>query len=355
VDQTTQDSLIERAVARGYLEIKNDRRVVYHGRRQREENWSDPEERVRAAVFAWLILEREYPANRIEIEVTVPRRTPSDSADIVVYEDDACRTPYLVVENKPRGIAVRDAEQAVEQAFGNANSLRAKYALFDNAVESRLYDIANFPSTERVANRLGPRDAIERDYGRPTTFRLTAGGVPGQGDIGPVSLLALELAVRRAHGLIWSGGARDPLRSFEEWCKLLFAKIHDERWTPNGEPRRFQVGAGENEVSVGNRIRNLYDDAQHQDPTIWPDPIRLPDSKIRQVVFQIEEISLLSMDVDTLGAAFERFFSTIFRGGLVSISRDENWSGLLSLFFNPQSEISSWILQQEVADFCSKH
>ena len=54
----------------------------------------------RAVTVAWLIIDRSYPANRIRLEVTVPRRTPGDWADIMVYRDDQCREPYLVVENK---------------------------------------------------------------------------------------------------------------------------------------------------------------------------------------------------------------------------------------------------------------
>ena len=322
MDAAAQDELIRRAQERGYLEIPDSRRVVYRCRRQHEENWADPEEKVRAAVFAWLILEREYPANGIDVEVTVPRRTPSDHADIVVYEDDARRVPYLVVETKARGLNERDASPAVEQAFANANSLRAKYALYDNADESRLFEVANFPSAERVANCLGPRDALGTDYGRARAFRLIAGSRPGVDDIGPVSTRDLETMVRRAHALIWAGGARDPLRTFEEWCKLLFAKLHDERWAPNGQPRRFQVGAGENDVSVGNRVRGLYADAQRQDPTIgpvltlWVSPIQLPDAKIRQVVQTIQRVALLSLDSDALGTVFERFFSPSLRGGL---------------------------------------
>jgi type I restriction enzyme M protein len=53
------------------------------------------------------------------LSVTVPRRTPSDHADIVVYEDDPCRVPYLVVENQPRGITQREADQGVQEAFGD--------------------------------------------------------------------------------------------------------------------------------------------------------------------------------------------------------------------------------------------
>src|ERR671933_1546755 len=332
VDAAAQDELIRRAQERGYLEIRDSRRVVYRCRRRHEANWADTEEQVRAAVFAWLILEREYPANGIDVEVTVPRRTPGAHADIVVYEDDAGRVPYLVVETTARGLDERAAARAVEQAFGHATSLRAKYALYDNADESRLFEVANFPGTERVANCLGPRDALGTDYGRARAFRLIAGSRPGVDDIGPVSPRDLETMVRRAHALIWAGGARDPLRAFEEWCKLLFAKLHDERWAPDGQPRRFQVGAGEHDVSVGNRVRGLYADAQRQDPTIslltlavpaqhsistfWVSPIQLPDAKIREVVQTIQQVALRSLDSDALGTVFERFFSPSLRGGL---------------------------------------
>jgi type I restriction enzyme M protein len=36
----------------------------------------------------------------MKTEVIVPRRVPSDHFDVVVYRDDACKEPYLVVENK---------------------------------------------------------------------------------------------------------------------------------------------------------------------------------------------------------------------------------------------------------------
>ncbi len=46
----------------------------------------------------------------------------------------------------------------------------------------------------------------------------------------------LEILVRRAHAMIQAGGKRDPLTAFDEWSKLLFAKIWDEQHTPTGEP-----------------------------------------------------------------------------------------------------------------------
>ena len=118
------DDLIRRAVGRGYLEF-TDGRVVYRCRRRHEENFEDPEERVRAGLFAWLVLEREYSHRQIDVEVTVPARAPGDRADLVLYRDEECLSPYLVVEVKQRGLAESEAGRAVEQVFGYANAMRA--------------------------------------------------------------------------------------------------------------------------------------------------------------------------------------------------------------------------------------
>ena len=204
--------------------------------------------------------------------------------------------------------------RAIEQAFGNANSLRdTKLALVDSASRSALYAIAGYPHDER---RRSPRYAGELDesYGAISQFAIIAGD--SSHDIGPLPSHEVEQLVRRAHGLIWAGGKRDPLTAFDEWSKLLFAKVYDERHTANSEPRRFQVGRGERDVSVGNRMRSLYHDAQLEDPTIFSDAIDLPDEKIAQVVQVIQPIAFTQMDVDSLGAAFEGFFGAVFRGEL---------------------------------------
>jgi len=138
-----QPEVIE-AIHRGIMSFK-DSRVTYQLHNQRSEDWNDPEEWVRACSIAWLVIDRGYPANRLKTEVTVPRRTPSDLADIVVYVDDACREPYLVVENKASGQSGRDRLQAVEQLFGNANSLRAALGLYDEGTQSAFYDVAIIP------------------------------------------------------------------------------------------------------------------------------------------------------------------------------------------------------------------
>ncbi|QXD15780.1 N-6 DNA methylase [Rhodocaloribacter litoris] len=306
--------LIAEAERRGHLEFHGSR-ICYKCAKSHEENFSDPEEKVRAGVFAWLILVKGYSPAAIKLEVNVPRRTPSDYADIVVYTDDSCRTPYLVVETKRVDVSKSDFRQAIEQAFGNANSLRdTKLALVDCGSRSALYAVAGYPPEERHQNLLGTRDDLPKEYDDISRFAIIAGDP--EHDIRPLSAADTENLVRRAHAVIWAGGKRDPLTAFDEWSKLLFAKIHDERHTPNGQPRRFQVGRNEEDKIVGERIRALYADAQRKNPSIFSEDLKLPDDKVAQVVRIIQCIAFTQMDVDSLGAAFESFFGSIFRGEL---------------------------------------
>ena len=97
-------------------------------------------------------MDYQYPKERIDIEVKVERRTPDDRADIVVYEDKEFKIPYLVVETKRDGITDSEFTQAIEQAFGNANSKRAKYAIVVAGNTKSAFNVSGFKPSERDKN-----------------------------------------------------------------------------------------------------------------------------------------------------------------------------------------------------------
>ena len=316
-DQVLDLPAVREAIARGFVEIKGAR-AYYHLNKDKDYDWQDPEEWVRMAVLASLIVDKGYPPKRIQVEVAVPRRVPGDFADVVVFRDDQCRTPFLVVETKSDPQAQGSRAQAIEQGMGNAHSLRAELMLYDEWSTSILFDTsAAYPPLERQANRRGDRTRIPEQYSNDMpTYRFVAGSVGS--DIVPASVRGLENKVRRTHSIIWSGGKRDPLTSFDQWSKLLFAKVHDERTTENGQPRRFQIGSGETATMVANRIHKLFAQAAEQDRTIFPGDVRidLSDEKISDIVEVLQDISIIQTNVDTIGQAFERFFGSVFRGEL---------------------------------------
>jgi type I restriction enzyme M protein len=308
------NEFVAEGIHRGFISIA-DNRVTYHLNQPRAYDWTRPEEWGRAHTIAWLVLARDYPTNRIRTEVTVPHRTPNDFADIVVYRDDPCREPYLVVENKADGQTAAQRDQAIERLLGNANSLRAPLGLYDEGETSFCFNAGGFPPTERTANRLGDRNAVPRQYGETPEFTHMAGQ---PGDIAPVDAPTLGSRIRRAHFLLWAGDRRDPLLAFDGWNKLLFAKVFDERTTPVGQPRRFQSGKRETSAAVANRVHELFREAIRSDPAVFPPDscINLPEGTIADVVQCLQPLSFTGTDIDNIGRAFEEFFGSLFRGEL---------------------------------------
>lgn len=315
--QTDAEShgLIKHAVMRGFIEFKGSK-VTYHLNQKKSYNWNDPEEWVRAFAISFLVFKKGYPPARMKTEVKVPRRTPSDWADVVVYLDDKCKSSYIVVECKACDQTKRDKAQGIEQLFGNANSLRGPLGLYEEYGESFFYDVENYPASERQDNIKGNRDSIPEQYGEIPEYTYIAG--PDNNDITPAKPKTLETKIKRAHSIIWAGGKRDPLTAFEEWSKILFAKVEDERTTPNNQPRKFQIGTKETTTVVATRIHQLFEKASKDDRTIFPEGLRidLADKKIYEIVKVLQDISITSTSADSIGSAFESFFGSVFRGEL---------------------------------------
>lgn len=314
-DDYMNDCLVNEAHRRKFIAFSGTYIQYNLGGTKRSFALSDPEELVRARAVSYLILKKSYSPQRIRVEVKVPRRTPSDWADIVVYSDDDLKAPYLVVETKAPGKSDADISQAIEQLFGNANSLRSPYGLLDYANGSIFFDVMDYPAEEREENRRGGRESVPELYGQVPSFRLIAGQAS---DIRVVGAKELESKVKRAHSIIWAGGKRDPLFAFREWSKLVYAKIEDERMTRSSEPRRFQVGANESDVKVSTRVQALFCEANARDGSVFPgdEDILLPDQKIVEVVRVLEDVSFTDTDLDVIGRAFEFFFGSVFRGEL---------------------------------------
>jgi type I restriction enzyme M protein len=237
-------SFIERAIAEGYAEITGEGKSerIHYKAADHSERWGDPEEKVRAEFWAELILKYEYPAERILFEVNVPRRTPNDYADLVVYNDDDRKSPYFVFECKRADVSDAEFAQSIEQACGNRASLGANFAGAIAGLTRRLLRFDRFPAGERDKNHLTD---IPKRYGRPPEWRFYK-NKPGQ-DLSAVPREELRAAIRKCHQTLWEGGRRSPIAAFGEFCKIIFVKHKDEK-NPDredGKPYQFQRRDGE--------------------------------------------------------------------------------------------------------------
>lgn len=308
-----QRTFLERAIADGHAEIVGDRnaeRIKYKAA-SHSERWVDPEEKVRAEFWAELIYKYEYHPERIRFEVSVPRRTPNDFADLVIYSDAELKSPYFVFECKRADLSDAEFTQSIEQACGNRASLGAQYAGAIAGLTRRLLRFDKFPAGERDKNHLTD---IPTRYGKPPEWRFYK-NKPGQ-DLSAVPREELRAAIRKCHQTLWEGGRRSPIAAFGEFCKLIFVKHRDEKdpGREDGKPYAFQRRDGETDAELSGRIRKLYDAEKEREPDVFTDQINLEPAILGQCVEHLEGISLDRTELDTKGVAFEEFMGGFFKG-----------------------------------------
>lgn len=288
---------------------EDEDKIIYNCSRTYSTSFKNPEEKIRASYFVELILDYQYPKEKIDIEVKVERRIPDDRADIVVYEDEELKCPFLIVETKKDGISDSEFTQAIEQAFGNANSKRAKFAIVVAGNTKTAFNVAGFNSSEREKNVIAD---IPVKFGKAPKYKYTKG--IELKDLKVVYREDLISALKKSHSTVWQGGKLAPTAAFDEVSKLLFCKLKDEKGTKKNEYYKFQVGSHETPDEVANRIQVIYEQAKADDPKVFKDKVNLTSEIIYNVVEHLQSLSLSKTDLDTKGVAFEIFMKDFFIG-----------------------------------------
>lgn len=294
----------------GHISVyDNDSKIEYLAQRHKE-NFRDPEEKVRVLYYIDLIERYKYPPSRIELEVEMPDRTPERYADIVIYEDDAKRKPYLVIECKRDGISDAEFEQSTKQAIANARVLHAPFANCVAGNTRRAMETALWNDKE-------PEKATITDipisYGKVEEFRYKKGDP--NWDLKPIDQEDLKRAFQKCHDTLWAGGKRAPTTAFDEFAKIIFVKIRDEKKGRRaGDPYDFQIKTHESAGSVYKRINALYYEAKKIDPEVFKEDLKIEPEELYTVVEHLQGISLDKTDLDTKGVAFEHFMEDFFKG-----------------------------------------
>lgn len=306
-------NFIERAIADELAAITGEGKTerIRYIAANHSERWADPEEKVRAEFWAELIYKYEYQPERMRFEVNVPRRTPNDYADLVIYKDDDLQEPYFVFECKRADVSDAEFTQSIEQACGNRASLGAQFCGAIAGGTRRLLRFDKFPPAERDKNHLTD---IPKRYGRPPEWRFYK-NKEGQ-DLSGVPREVLRSAIRKCHQTLWEGGRRSPIVAFGEFCKIIFVKHKDEK-NPDredGRPYAFQRRDGDTAAELADRIGKLYEAEKAREPDVFTDRMNIEPAILAQCVEHLEGISLDRTELDTKGVAFEEFMGGFFKG-----------------------------------------
>ncbi len=333
-------SLIEQGIKKRLISFNEERRKITYIHQRKTRNYTDPEERVQAEAFLSLVLSYNYPVERIQQFVSVTMGSSKKEADIVVYKDNECTKPLIVVECKKADVSELEFIQAIDQAAAYAYALAGtiKYLWVTSGIKNEHFlvdkesdvkqtipDIPRFGTNEvqkykyakggRVANEEAGSDETKQKF-----FELEV-----------IDEDELTRRFKQAHQALWAGGELNPSEAFDELDKLIFCKIWDERKPrKKGEPYDFQIfneripkSAKEEQIAkielkisqdLYKRILGLYAEGQKKDPEVFKERIRLNHTKVKTVVGYLESISLGLTDLDSKGKAFETFMGSYFRG-----------------------------------------
>jgi len=308
---------LQQGIRHGYIKLDDDQKFITYVHPNKKYRLSDPEEKVRAEIYLQIIFAYGYRPERLDVELVVPRRTPSDQADIVVFCDDDMKKPYIVVECKKTNVSEAEFVQAIEQGFGNAVSLGADWVWITSGIKSKYYSVDKEKPLERIANI----EATIPMYGKSTTNKAKYyyGGVDEDGneafDIEKLEQDKLTKIFGQAHQALWAGGKRNPSEAFDELDKLIFCKLWDEKADrEDGDPYDFQEFKKEDPEFLLKRIKAIYEKGRLKEPDVFREPIRLSAPELKTIVGYLAPYNIGDTDLDAKGRAFEKFLGTFFRG-----------------------------------------
>lgn len=326
--------IIELGLEKGLISFLDDERTIIKYRNHtKTRNFSNPEEQVQAKAFIRLVTHYKYPANRIKMYETVTMGSNKKEADIIVYSDDECLQPYILVECKKEEVSEAEYMQAIEQAYSYAYALPndVKYVWVTSGIRNEFFEVDKKLGTRESKTdipQLGVKKLASYKYVYDANSLKDIEGSQRFDDLSIIDESELTRRFKQAHNALWGGGQLNPSEAFDELDKLIFCKIWDERKDRKaGEPYDFQVMTiSKNDVedetkrknleneSLRDRILNLYEQGRKKDAEVFRDNIRLSPEKIRTVVGYLHDVNLGETDLDSKGRAFETFMGTYFRG-----------------------------------------
>ena len=323
--------LISEGIKQKLIRLEDDQKYIVYLHQEKRRNYSNPEEKVQAEAFLSLVLTYRYPVKRIRQFVPVQMGSETKEADIIVYDDDAQLTPFIVIECKKPEVSELEFRRAADQAVSYAVAEGARYVWVTSKLKNEYFLIPAKKPKDRITIPDVPQFGVKE----LALFKYAFGGdttKSGQ-KLFPLELVTQDELTRRfqqAHQALWGGGELNPSEAFDELDKLIFCKLWDERKPRKpGDAYDFQVvtvkpkDESEEEVRKANaatnqnlldRLKKLYEEGRKKDPEVFKDDIRLSAAKARTVVSYLESINLSDTDLDSKGRAFETFMGSFFRG-----------------------------------------
>ena len=96
---------VKLGVQKGIIKLYDDNKRIEYVKQNKSRSFANPEEIVQAETFCRLILEYGYPVQRVQNYVMTTRGSNKLEIDMIVYNDDECLQPHIVVECKKEDVS----------------------------------------------------------------------------------------------------------------------------------------------------------------------------------------------------------------------------------------------------------
>ena len=324
---------IQIGIEKGLISFNEDNSRIKYCYQGKERNYNNPEEKVQALAFLQLVIDYNYPERQIKQFEPVTMGSEVKEADIVVFEDEVCVKPLILVECKKQDVSEAEFQQAINQAYSYAFALpnEVKYVWITSGIKNDYFEVDKSQNTRNQLPDIpqyGIREVANYKYVYGAEYLPDIPGKPKFFGLAVIEQVDLTRRFKLAHEALWAGGQLNPSEAFDELDKLIFCKIWDERKPRKvGEPYDFQIiTVSKSEVpdetkrrikeneNLHNRIKALYEEGRKKDAEVFRDDIRLAPEKMRTVVSYLESVNLSETDLDSQGRAFETFMGSFFRG-----------------------------------------
>lgn len=321
--------------AAGYCKIRGSTITYSIGH---QDNFEDPEEKVRVELFVDLIEKYGYRNDPAVLEMEKrhkighPRKKTDAKIDLLIKRDE---NPFLMFELKAPDKYEEEMEESIETQLFNVAAVedKGKGTLRYLVYYTRYWE--NSDLKEKIVTidytKFKSFDAWE-EAGRPNLMNVPANyGIVRKPTFIKSGLVDLRTDVKKdelqrirrdLHNILWGGGKYQN-ELFFNLIGLLLAKIYDEKETEENEPYQFQVFQQESEADeetesseeIYERINRLYFEALKRYLGYTDEELRkvkdivFDPPKVRYVVEVLQDISFTVSKYDVVGDFFEGIVS----------------------------------------------
>jgi type I restriction enzyme M protein len=335
----TDKELIQLGVEKGLFEIRGDK-IIYKPKSPdtKSDNFGDPEEKVRAALYVELVEKYKYPVEQIDkpdkyIKIGHPDKKTDVKIDLLVKKNG---NPFMQFELKGSEYDYeKDMESSIKtQLFNVAPVLdpKGKYLKY-------LIYYTRFTDDGELKEKIITIDYTKyktwddwEDDGRPNLMLIPKEyGIVRKPVFVKKRFPDLRTDVKRdelerirwnLHNILWAGGKYQN-ELFFNLVGLFLAKIYDEKETEDGKPYQFQIfyenGEPENVDRVYKRMNGLYKTALKEYLGYSKEELeKIKDivfdaPKVKYVVELLQDISFTISKYDIIGDFFEKIVRSEFK------------------------------------------